>query len=446
MSVVLDQVVTALKTRVYLRHPEQYDALALWGLGSAFAHDVFRHYPHLVADAASPACGKSVVLYTLNDLVPGCGEVIDLTTPATLSEELIRSHIERRPFYLDEVETQDMRKRGEYSSMVRKAYAYRGNRSRLDPTIRSENARIDNGSNGVFHANLFTPLAMAGVNVEFESQTESRTIRIRLHREHRDKWNYTREFDTSDGTSDISATSELIATIATDARVLEALRTEFKSVRRSLKDENGDWLGTHGRDSEAWEPLFTVAQCAGEKWRARAVKAFRFLMTSGDDETSDVGPRFFKFLGDAISQNHVVIHMAPGAPVRDLDVKEYGLTVDDFGKMQRGGRPFKALFLHIDNDKRIAELRINASSIGGQNFDSLVTRLNSCLRLSSKADGEQSAKTLHSELAQAGLLRSIPIARYVGERKTARAKTYCIDITKQFGFDWPEVIETDESF
>ena len=253
---VLDEIVTIIR-RFIVIDVEQAIALALWITFTWFIDDV-DVAPILILTAPERACGKSQTL-DLSSLM-SCKP---LSASNSTTAGLFRAcELWGPTIFIDEADT-FIRGNDELKGLINAGH------TRTSAFV----LRVvgDNHEPKMFR--VWGAKAFAGISLEkhLPDATMSRGIIIHLRRKL-----------AHESVSRIRhAEKDLFTTIASKlARFSEDYSQQVRSARTVLPDALSD------RDQDNWEPLLSIAYCAGEEWFKRAIAAALKLSNSGEKSVS----------------------------------------------------------------------------------------------------------------------------------------------------------------
>ncbi|WP_051324887.1 DUF3631 domain-containing protein [Candidatus Solirubrobacter pratensis] len=260
-AVLLDEVSSEVGSYIALR-PEQTTAVALWVL-HAHAVEGAEVTPYLAITSAEKRSGKSLLLLTLQQLVPHAWYAI-APTEAVLYRKIAR---DRPTLLLDEVDT----------FFGRNAAQHEGVRALLNAGHR-RGATVPRcvGKNYEVHDfPTFCAKALAAIG-ELPDTVADRSIQIRLRRR------------------------------AVHETVARSYRREVEARLTPLRDRIAEWAvdatpalvdarpafpeALHDRAADAWEPLFAIADAAGGDWPESARRA-AILLSGGQLDDGSLGIR-----------------------------------------------------------------------------------------------------------------------------------------------------------
>lgn len=247
--------ISATVRRFIVLEDKQADAAALWIAFTWFA-DVAEVAPLAIINAPEKACGKSQLLTVF-------GRLVARPLPAANSTAafLFRAVAVWAPTVLiDEADT-FIRDNAELKGLVNAGH------TRQNALV----GRVVGDHHEPKLFNVWGAKAMAGIALEkhLSDPTMSRAV----------VFNMRRKLPGETVERLRHAEPDLFERLASQlARFADDYRDAFRSARPALPDELDD------RAQDNWEPLLSVARCAGQEWLARAVAAA--LELSGKSEPS----------------------------------------------------------------------------------------------------------------------------------------------------------------
>ncbi len=259
---VLDAIEAFLRRYVAFERPEQATALALW---VAHSHVIaaFDASPYLAITSAERQCGKTLLLDLLELLVARAWRAV-LPSDAVVYRKIDQ---ERPTLLLDEAD----------AIFGRAADRYEGLRALLNAGNRrgTKVPRCAGFGAELVEFEVFCPKAIAGIGA-LPATVADRSIPIRLRRRNR-------------LTEPVERFRRREVEPAA-AALLQGLRAalagqELRGARPELPAELSD------RAADGWEPLFAIADAAGEGWAARARGAALALHGAGSLDTESEGIR-----------------------------------------------------------------------------------------------------------------------------------------------------------
>lgn len=253
---LLDEIVSCIRAHIVLS-VEQANAIALWVVFTWFIDDV-DIAPLLLVNAPEKACGKSQLLDLVSQL-----SYKPLSASNCSTSALFRAcELYGPTLFIDEADT-FIRENNEIKGLINAGH------TRTNAYV----IRVvgDNHEPKLFR--VWGAKAFAGISLEkhLPDATMSRGIVIQLRRKLAHE-SVSRLRHTDKG---------LFTTIASKlARFSEDYSHQVRSARITLPDALSD------RDQDNWEPLISIAKCAGELWFNRANAAALKLSNSGEKSVS----------------------------------------------------------------------------------------------------------------------------------------------------------------
>jgi hypothetical protein len=277
---LLDAIEGVIKRFVILSD-EQRDALALWVL-HAFAIDAADTTPYLAITSPEKRSGKSRLLEVLAQLVPRAMEAANISDAALF--RALGGDSQPVTLLFDEIDAvfgpKQAQNKEELPGLINAGYR----RGAVAWRCVGEGSKQE-----VSPFPVFGPKALAGIG-DLPDTIADRSIPIRLRRKSRDEAVERGRFKT------IKAATAPIAVAAT--RWAEVTTDVLREAEPSLPDELGD------RAQDGAEPLFAIADLAGEKWAARSRESLIALHREREDEGASWGIQLLadtrELFGDAI--------------------------------------------------------------------------------------------------------------------------------------------------
>jgi putative DNA primase/helicase len=255
-SAVLDELVELIK-RFIILEPYQADCVALW-IAFTWLTDAVQVSPLLLVNAPERACGKSQLLDLVSRLVARPLPVANCSTAA-----LFRSiELWNPTLTIDEADTF-------FSENVELAGLINAGHTRANAFV----LRTVGDEHTPTRFSVWAAKALAGIQLEkhLPNATMSRGLVINLRRKLPHE-NVSRLRHA--GTTAFNLLASKMARFAQD------FNESIASVRPTLPDKLDD------RSQDNWEPLFSIASCAGANWINRATEAALQLAESGSDSQS----------------------------------------------------------------------------------------------------------------------------------------------------------------
>ena len=267
---LLSNIVKELKRFVILLRPEYYDAVALWVL-FAHAHDAFMFSPILIATSPEKGSGKSRLLEVLNEITPRPWLILNP------SDAAIMRRIDKvlPTLLLDEGDNVDWRERKELLSMLNGGFQ---RRSAIVPRCVGEGANLD-----IKDFSVWCPKVLACLKVPLPDTTISRSIVLPFHRK---------------TVAEKVENMRLKCAVAVFGPLLsQAVRWSADNLEELREAEPQSPAGLSDRATDAWDPLFAIADLAGGEWPERARRAALYL-NGGADSSDSVGATLLADLRD----------------------------------------------------------------------------------------------------------------------------------------------------
>lgn len=256
-EVLLDALHETIRT--YVIADDCYvTAMVLW-ITHTYSFRQFHYSPLLLINAPERACGKSVALELIARLAHRSFETANITVAALF--RII--HLYGPTVLIDEADT-FLESNPEMAGILNKGYEHRGVVVRVE-TIGDRLQPVP--------YRVFGPKAIAGIAMErrLADATLSRCVRVQMRRKVQGE---------------------------TVQRLRSADRQKFNHMRsqmhRFVKDSQQELAKGHtdmpselsDREQDNWEPLFTVARCAGPRWLAKAREAALSIKGSTEEPQS----------------------------------------------------------------------------------------------------------------------------------------------------------------
>lgn len=233
-------------------------AMVLW-IVHTYCYHQFHYSPLLLINAPERACGKSVALGLIAELAHSPFESANITVAALF--RIIEMY--GPTVLIDEADT-FLESNPEMAGILNKGYEHRGVVVRVE-TIGDRLQPVP--------YRVFGPKAIAGIAMErrLADATLSRCVRVQMRRKVQGE---------------------------TVQRLRSANREGFGHMRsqmhRFVKDSLEELAKGHtdmpselsDREQDNWEPLFTVARCAGPRWLAKAREAALSIKGSTEEPQS----------------------------------------------------------------------------------------------------------------------------------------------------------------
>ena len=233
-------------------------AMVLW-IVHTYCYHQFHYSPLLLINAPERACGKSVALGLIAELAHSPFESANITVAALF--RIIEMY--GPTVLIDEADT-FLESNPEMAGILNKGYEHRGVVVRVE-TIGDRLQPVP--------YRVFGPKAIAGIAMErrLADATLSRCVRVQMRRKVQGE---------------------------TVQRLRSADRQKFNHMRsqihRFVKDSQQELAKGHtdmpselsDREQDNWEPLFTVARCAGPRWLAKAREAALSIKGSTEEPQS----------------------------------------------------------------------------------------------------------------------------------------------------------------
>ena len=256
-EVLLDALHETIRT--YVIADDCYvTAMVLW-ITHTYSFRQFHYSPLLLINAPERACGKSVALGLIAELAHSPFESANITVAALF--RIIEMY--GPTVLIDEADT-FLESNPEMAGILNKGYEHRGVVVRVE-TIGDRLQPVP--------YRVFGPKAIAGIAMErrLADATLSRCVRVQMRRKVQGE---------------------------TVQRLRSADRQKFNHMRsqmhRFVKDSQQELAKGHtdmpselsDREQDNWEPLFTVARCAGPRWLAKAREAALSIKGSTEEPQS----------------------------------------------------------------------------------------------------------------------------------------------------------------
>ena len=256
-EVLLDALHETIRT--YVIADDCYvTAMVLW-ITHTYSFRQFHYSPLLLINAPERACGKSVALELIARLAHRSFETANITVAALF--RIIEMY--GPTVLIDEADT-FLESNPEMAGILNKGYEHRGVVVRVE-TIGDRLQPVP--------YRVFGPKAIAGIAMErrLADATLSRCVRVQMRRKVQGE---------------------------TVQRLRSADRQKFNHMRsqmhRFVKDSQQELAKGHtdmpselsDREQDNWEPLFTVARCAGPRWLAKAREAALSIKGSTEEPQS----------------------------------------------------------------------------------------------------------------------------------------------------------------
>ena len=256
-EVLLDALHETIRT--YVIADDCYvTAMVLW-ITHTYSFRQFHYSPLLLINAPERACGKSVALELIARLAHRSFETANITVAALF--RIIEMY--GPTVLIDEADT-FLESNPEMAGILNKGYEHRGVVVRVE-TIGDRLQPVP--------YRVFGPKAIAGIAMErrLADATLSRCVRVQMRRKVQGE---------------------------TVQRLRSADRQKFSHMRsqmhRFVKDSQQELAKGHtdmpselsDREQDNWEPLFTVARCAGPRWLAKAREAALSIKGSTEEPQS----------------------------------------------------------------------------------------------------------------------------------------------------------------
>ena len=256
-EVLLDALHETIRT--YVIADDCYvTAMVLW-ITHTYSFRQFHYSPLLLINAPERACGKSVALELIARLAHRSFETANITVAALF--RII--HLYGPTVLIDEADT-FLESNPEMAGILNKGYEHRGVVVRVE-TIGDRLQPVP--------YRVVGPKAIAGIAMErrLADATLSRCVRVQMRRKVQGE---------------------------TVQRLRSADRQKFNHMRsqmhRFVKDSQQELAKGHtdmpselsDREQDNWEPLFTVARCAGPRWLAKAREAALSIKGSTEEPQS----------------------------------------------------------------------------------------------------------------------------------------------------------------
>lgn len=256
----------------------QAPIIALW-IAHAHTIDAFDFTPYLNVRSPVKRCGKSLTLDAIKLLVPRPWFAV------SPSEAVVYRKIEADmpTLLLDEVDTVFIGGRDENKEGLRALLNAGFNRSATVPRCTGPHFEIT-------EFRVFCPKIIAGIGM-LPDTVADRSIPIVLAR--KTKGQVVERFRTRDAAPAAEIIRESLATWATSAKTVEALRSARPSMPEALND----------RQSDICEPLLAIADAAGGEWPQRARTALIQLFGGSEANDENLGVRLLSAIRDAFTQS-----------------------------------------------------------------------------------------------------------------------------------------------
>lgn len=299
-EVLLDALHETIQT--YLIADDCYvTAMVLW-IAHTYCYKQFHCSPLLLINAPERACGKSVALEliarlahrsfeTANITVAALFRIIDLYGPTVLIDEA-DTFLESNP---------------EMAGILNKGYEHRGVVVRVE-TIGERLQPVP--------YRVFGPKAIAGISMErrLADATLSRCVQVQMRRK---------------------IQGETIQRLrSADRRRFSELRSQ---IHRFVSDHEQELSLGHidmpseltDREQDNWEPLFTVARCAGTRWLDKTHKAALSIKGSTEDPQSMTN-NLLADIREVLEPYHE--NYIPSAKLLDLLFKDSEMGWDSYNR------------------------------------------------------------------------------------------------------------------
>jgi putative DNA primase/helicase len=255
-AALLDELAEVVK-RFIILEPYQADCVALW-IAFTWFTDSVHVSPLLLVNAPERACGKSQLLELVSRLVSRPLPVANCSTAA-----LFRSiELWKPTLTIDEADTF-------FSENIELAGLINAGHTRASAFV----LRTVGDDHTPTRFSVWAAKALAGIQLEkhLPNATMSRGLVINLRRKlPHENVSRLRHADTT-------AFNLLASKLA---RFAQDFIESIVSARPTLPDELDD------RNQDNWEPLLSIASCAGANWIKRATEAALQLAESGSDSQS----------------------------------------------------------------------------------------------------------------------------------------------------------------
>lgn len=270
----LDRVESLLRRLVILKNDEDYWALTLW-IQYCYSIPEFDFAPRLCFWSPEKRCGKSLALEVVSLLLPN-----PLVTSSISPSALFRI-LDKDPtkvILIDESDT---------------VFGNKGDKEKAEALRQLLNASFKRGQKVIrcdspnFEPRefvLFAPIALAGIGTSAIPETVAdRAIMVEMRRMLPTENIHEFESDEID---------ELFLPYKDS---LEEFARSHESKYRDLRPElPRESLNPRARD--LWKPLFKIAECAGEEWRQKALKAS--IALSGGESDPEEASLSLRLLSD----------------------------------------------------------------------------------------------------------------------------------------------------
>ena len=253
---LLDEIVSAIRTYIVLEIEQAY-AIALWICFTFFVDDC-EIAPLLLVNAPEKACGKSQLLDFVSRL-----SYKPLSASNCSTSALFRAcELYGPTLFIDEADT-FIRENNEIKGLINAGH------TRTNAFV----IRVTGENHEPKMFKVWGAKAFAGISLEkhLPEATMSRGIIIQLRR----------KLPHESVSRLRHAEKDLFTTLTAKlARFSEDYSQEVRAARMLLPDALSD------RDQDNWEPLLSIAYCAGEEWYKRGVAAALKLSNSGEKSVS----------------------------------------------------------------------------------------------------------------------------------------------------------------
>ena len=255
-SELLDEIVFSIRAFIVLDIEQAY-AVALWIAFTWFIDDV-DIAPLLLANAPEKACGKSQLLDFVSRL-----SYKPLSASNCSTSALFRAcELYGPTLFIDEADT-FIRENNEIKGLINAGH------TRINAYV----IRVTGDNHEPKMFRVWGAKAFAGISLEkhLPDATMSRGIVIQLRR----------KLPHESVSRLRHADKDLFTTLSSKlARFSDDYSQEVRSARTVLPDALSD------RDQDNWEPLLSIAYCAGEEWFKRGIAAALKLSNSGEKSVS----------------------------------------------------------------------------------------------------------------------------------------------------------------
>jgi hypothetical protein len=256
-AALLAEIEELLQRFVVFSKGEQVIAVALWVM-NIYVYDRWDYVPYLSVFSAEKESGKSRLLNVL-ELVVARPWLAVKPSESTLFRSIEQSH---PTLLLDEGDSVTDANREALRGVLNAGYESGRTVARIEG---------DNANREVRHYDVFGPKAFAGIGDYLSDTTASRTLPIRLRR--KTKTDRVEKFRKK-------------RVLALADRLRERLEVWAPTARERLNDEPLQPEGLSDRQEDIWEPLFAIAELAGDV--SRAHKAALALYDDAHDESAGV--------------------------------------------------------------------------------------------------------------------------------------------------------------